>query len=522
MNVITEAYLNDIGVNDEDKIPSAQVLEAFGGTTLYSSEKICLKILLEGEEQYQDIIFQIDPNTTFKSAVFGQSILRPENADLDMMVWDKSARLSSGSVRPRNSLFSNMVAPLYTKIKDHYKSSTKTYKQTEVLERYSVPYVNIETNGKLLQAMIDTGSPRTCMDWELVKRMNLENQLMKPTIFMSGAAGSVPVKGELFLKIKLQRQDSPDYREVSHRVIVVDGGEDDFLIGLDFFREHNLVHSNSLDCMSGPNKVKYNKYQYNRDMNIKNKYANMESYIKFNENIFHKASNWLNNKSHINHYNKYKDDVLDVLIKARQNLNEYNKIKQTINYEYNQIKKVITSDMATQTDIVIDLPQILNETKHTENINELNKIDTNLINKQILNNNNFIEYSTKLHNSILLSPEVQQQNHCKLQNTENILQFDHNYHPISNIKDTESLQILNYESKRDNNNSKITKKVIYKTPKERYPKFNNYVRFNPEILPDDEDIKRENKDDYKIQKSSQRRKEDHPQINLQNTNTKIR
>ena len=271
-SVVTEGYLGMLGADFMKKEKSNMRLETFGDDVIQVGWKIKLNIQIEGNDEVFTITFQIDPNEKVSQCVFGQNMMRTLKLDMDFATWneDRCEVLYTGEKLPNIGQITSMYGTNGLTIPNQYKLINYPVSMVENY-RFSVPYAEIRTDGILRKYLVDTGAiVSTCEESVFTKKELKERMMISEIKKLYGANESeVPVLGKIKVRMALQSQESDEEYMIDHMLHITEGSGEVRSLGLSFFINNNLVHSNSLNCVAGEDREELNPYSYGRDRPIK-------------------------------------------------------------------------------------------------------------------------------------------------------------------------------------------------------------------------------------------------------------
>ena len=266
MSILSKAYFDSL--NSQAKIfQVSQVLDTFGGKEETVTKAVELQIKLEGQSKWTTVKFLITEFTKQKFSTIGQDILRNMKADLDMATWNTE----SCQLWTTNKENVTIASPIYTnqgtQDAQHISAANEfhTYKKV----RYSAPYARIGIQDTNITCFVDTGASDSSISISTVRKHKWTNLIKKSSVQqLFGISIGVEVLGSIRLKIILHNQQTNEPKEFYHTFQVIDTKINEVSLSLPFFTENKLVHSSSMNCISGPNQTRLNYYKYPRDKNV--------------------------------------------------------------------------------------------------------------------------------------------------------------------------------------------------------------------------------------------------------------
>ena len=107
--------------------------------------------------------------------------------------------------------------------------------------------IRAKMNGRYVNLLIDTGSNRSAISWQMAKNLNLESlPLKKGDIKRLYACNGIPinVKGQVHVNIDMQG------RRFGQMFTVLDELTAGILLGCDFLQEHKAIIDMSMGCIN--------------------------------------------------------------------------------------------------------------------------------------------------------------------------------------------------------------------------------------------------------------------------------
>ena len=256
-SIVTRKIIEDLKV-EKDLIPMYSELQTFGNDTIICNYAVELDLKLEQLHKplrVNFLVFENKGNIIGDNLILGQNFIRENEITLDC------GKNGEQAIKLKHR---EADIPLYIKTIEPSKLDAGRLIKT----RFSVPYVKLHIiNDKNIQAMIDTGSVKSTIEWELVKKMDLTHEIKScKTKSIQGLTSGVQVKGEIAIELVFKNIRDKKCM-LNHTFNVVKGSGELITLGLPFLVENNLELNNSFNHLIGKDDFDIPIY-HTRDRNV--------------------------------------------------------------------------------------------------------------------------------------------------------------------------------------------------------------------------------------------------------------
>ena len=260
-NVITQGYLDVLKGYQEVAFPVDITMFCYGTGNILATKLVQIFLKFLYSWHVFRINFLVNPTLDTRNAIIGQELCRDVSLDTDFGTINVGRCIAIQNIlKPRKG---DIQTPLFanTAIRnDAHKAM--------LFSRASVPYIEANISGIIVKTLVDTGAVMSTLELSFVYHLGLFDNMIQAQSSLAGAIGEVNIVGFIDLAVQLTAANGmvTDY---FHRFHVVENSGETVSLGLPWFLESNLVHSNSEHGMLNSDAQLVVVYSYPRDLPIR-------------------------------------------------------------------------------------------------------------------------------------------------------------------------------------------------------------------------------------------------------------
>ena len=316
------------------------------------------------------------------SLVIGQNIFRGLKLNIDYE-FSKPKQFLLKSAITQSSKY-DIQTPLF----DTDEKDTNIIYSKSLEKRYSVPYVKTIIWDSPYEIMIDTGSMRNVIEYEIIEQEHLTHLIHKTTMtHLRGAKSKVKILGDINLSLKFISKSSEKHNVQANFAVVKHAGES-ITVGLQFLLQNQFMIDNGTNTLKMITGMELPIFHW-RDIQIskskiqfKERQMYIQSFYRFLIKNLEETTRKLTN-----HLDEDIEDKIEDLLKKLDNMEQekikcldyFNKCRKLNNYtETHQITHDISSKVIQQDSLLdngmVNLMHKITDTIQSSHVPERSQI----------------------------------------------------------------------------------------------------------------------------------------------------